>query len=239
MWIIIIFWVNHQTDSQKVLNDSLAIHSELEWFNKIYFPLICKQLEKLWELIIKYYNTGLISSADWFCFFHVLGWCKCVNHSYLVSRAIRMKSGRRWRIWEMTCVSPAGSVENDEVSVTWICRFFSGGSRTQLLNCTVSLVQIVFENRRSVIYISLCVFCMLLQAFEYPARLCLLQKEPSSDVNSSSPRLSPPPKRTRRQTPPSSTDTSPSPQSKGQRGPWTMSKHCTRWGLTIYVVLHE
>uniref|UniRef100_A0A8C2HBA8 ATPase family AAA domain-containing protein 2 n=1 Tax=Cyprinus carpio TaxID=7962 RepID=A0A8C2HBA8_CYPCA len=35
--------------------------------------------------------------------------------------------------------------------------------------------------------------------------------------NSSSPRLSPPPKRTRRQTPPSSTDTSPSPQSKGQR----------------------
>uniref|UniRef100_A0A672S1G3 ATPase family AAA domain-containing protein 2 n=1 Tax=Sinocyclocheilus grahami TaxID=75366 RepID=A0A672S1G3_SINGR len=43
---------------------------------------------------------------------------------------------------------------------------------------------------------------------------------------SSSPRLSPPPKRTRRQTPPSSTDTSPSPQSKGQRGSWTMSKHC-------------
>uniref|UniRef100_A0A671NUY0 ATPase family AAA domain-containing protein 2 n=1 Tax=Sinocyclocheilus anshuiensis TaxID=1608454 RepID=A0A671NUY0_9TELE len=54
------------------------------------------------------------------------------------------------------------------------------------------------------------------------------RKEPSSDVNSSSPRLSPPPKRTRRQTPPSSTDTSPSPQSKGQRGSWTMSKHCTR-----------
>ncbi|XP_073708931.1 ATPase family AAA domain-containing protein 2B [Garra rufa] len=54
------------------------------------------------------------------------------------------------------------------------------------------------------------------------------RKEPSSDVNSSSPRLSPPPKRTRRHTPPSSTDTSPSPQSKGQRGPWTMSKHCTR-----------
>uniref|UniRef100_A0A8C1GMZ8 ATPase family AAA domain-containing protein 2 n=1 Tax=Cyprinus carpio TaxID=7962 RepID=A0A8C1GMZ8_CYPCA len=45
--------------------------------------------------------------------------------------------------------------------------------------------------------------------------------------NSSSPRLSPPPKRTRRQTPPSSTDTSPSPQSKGQRG------------LTIFVELHE
>nr|XP_055041657.1 ATPase family AAA domain-containing protein 2B [Misgurnus anguillicaudatus] len=54
------------------------------------------------------------------------------------------------------------------------------------------------------------------------------RKEPSSDVNSSSPRLSPPSKRTRRQTPPSSTDTSPSPQSKGQRPAWTMSKHCTR-----------
>uniref|UniRef100_A0A671P2K3 ATPase family AAA domain-containing protein 2 n=1 Tax=Sinocyclocheilus anshuiensis TaxID=1608454 RepID=A0A671P2K3_9TELE len=49
---------------------------------------------------------------------------------------------------------------------------------------------------------------------------------------SSSPRLSPPPKRTRRQTPPSSTDTSPSPQSKGQRGSWTMSKHCTRGDST-------
>ncbi|XP_026114018.1 ATPase family AAA domain-containing protein 2B-like isoform X1 [Carassius auratus] len=64
---------------------------------------------------------------------------------------------------------------------------------------------------------------------ETPAAYSLRQpKEPSSDVNSSSPRLSPPPKRTRRQTPPSSTDTSPSPQSKGQRGSWTMSKHCTR-----------
>ncbi|NP_001352895.1 ATPase family AAA domain-containing protein 2B isoform 1 [Danio rerio] len=64
---------------------------------------------------------------------------------------------------------------------------------------------------------------------ETPAAYSLRQpKEPSSDANSSSPRLSPPPKRTRRQTPPSSTDTSPSPQSKGQRGSWTMSKHCTR-----------
>ncbi|XP_052443070.1 ATPase family AAA domain-containing protein 2B isoform X1 [Carassius gibelio] len=64
---------------------------------------------------------------------------------------------------------------------------------------------------------------------ETPAAYSLRQpKEPGSDVNSSSPRLSPPPKRTRRQTPPSSTDTSPSPQSKGQRAPWTMSKHCTR-----------
>ncbi|XP_056619709.1 ATPase family AAA domain-containing protein 2B isoform X2 [Triplophysa dalaica] len=53
-------------------------------------------------------------------------------------------------------------------------------------------------------------------------------RDASSDVNSSSPRLSPPSKRTRRQTPPSSTDTSPSPQSKGQRATWTMSKHCTR-----------
>ncbi|XP_051954924.1 ATPase family AAA domain-containing protein 2B isoform X2 [Xyrauchen texanus] len=53
-------------------------------------------------------------------------------------------------------------------------------------------------------------------------------KETSSDVNSSSPCLSPPPKRTRRQTPPSSTDTSPSPKSKGQRGTWNMPRHCTR-----------
>lgn len=134
----------------------------------------------------------------------------------------RRISRERWSLCHMNLQVFFRRLEDSAVKLHW-----------------VSLVQIVFENRRSVIYISLCVFCMLLQAFEYPARLCLLQKEPSSDVNSSSPRLSPPPKRTRRQTPPSSTDTSPSPQSKGQRGPWTMSKHCTRWGLTIYVVLHE
>ncbi|XP_051500185.1 ATPase family AAA domain-containing protein 2B-like isoform X2 [Myxocyprinus asiaticus] len=64
---------------------------------------------------------------------------------------------------------------------------------------------------------------------ETPAPYSLRQpKETSSDVNSSSPHLSPPPKRTRRQTPPSSTDTSPSPKSKGQRGPWNMPRHCTR-----------
>ncbi|XP_072539266.1 ATPase family AAA domain-containing protein 2B isoform X2 [Salminus brasiliensis] len=55
-----------------------------------------------------------------------------------------------------------------------------------------------------------------------------IHKDPSSDVSSGSPRLSPPSKRTRRQTPPSSSDTSPSPQSKGQRVTWNISKHCTR-----------
>ncbi|TRY66134.1 hypothetical protein DNTS_029074 [Danionella cerebrum] len=54
------------------------------------------------------------------------------------------------------------------------------------------------------------------------------RKEPSSDVNSSSPRMSPPPKRTRRRTPPSSTDTSPSPRSKSLRSSWPVPKHCTR-----------
>ncbi|XP_051510366.1 ATPase family AAA domain-containing protein 2-like isoform X2 [Myxocyprinus asiaticus] len=63
---------------------------------------------------------------------------------------------------------------------------------------------------------------------ETPAPYSLRQPETSSDVNSSSPCLSPPPKRTRRQTPPSSTDTSPSPKSKGQRGTWNMPRHCTR-----------
>ncbi|KAG9282866.1 ATPase family AAA domain-containing protein 2B [Astyanax mexicanus] len=55
-----------------------------------------------------------------------------------------------------------------------------------------------------------------------------IHKDPSSDVSSGSPRLSPPSKRTRRQTPPSSSDTSPSPQSKGQRVTWNINKHCTR-----------
>ncbi|XP_030627086.1 ATPase family AAA domain-containing protein 2B isoform X1 [Chanos chanos] len=54
-------------------------------------------------------------------------------------------------------------------------------------------------------------------------------KDPSSDVSSScSPRLSPPSKRTRRQTTPSSSDTSPSPQSKGQRVTWSIPTYCTR-----------
>ncbi|XP_031656605.1 ATPase family AAA domain-containing protein 2B isoform X2 [Oncorhynchus kisutch] len=53
--------------------------------------------------------------------------------------------------------------------------------------------------------------------------------DPSSDVSSpSSPRMSPPSKRTRRQTPPSSSDITPSSQAKGQRVSWVMSTHRTR-----------
>uniref|UniRef100_A0A8C8HAL4 ATPase family AAA domain-containing protein 2 n=1 Tax=Oncorhynchus tshawytscha TaxID=74940 RepID=A0A8C8HAL4_ONCTS len=53
-----------------------------------------------------------------------------------------------------------------------------------------------------------------------------LQNDPSSDVSSpSSPRMSPPSKRTRRQTPPSSSDITPSSQAKGQRVSWVMSTH--------------
>uniref|UniRef100_A0A8C8MEQ3 ATPase family AAA domain-containing protein 2 n=1 Tax=Oncorhynchus tshawytscha TaxID=74940 RepID=A0A8C8MEQ3_ONCTS len=51
-----------------------------------------------------------------------------------------------------------------------------------------------------------------------------VRKDPSSDV--SSPGLSPPSKRTRRQT--SSSDTSPSPQAKGQRVSWGMPTYRTR-----------
>uniref|UniRef100_A0A669BJJ8 ATPase family AAA domain-containing protein 2 n=1 Tax=Oreochromis niloticus TaxID=8128 RepID=A0A669BJJ8_ORENI len=57
------------------------------------------------------------------------------------------------------------------------------------------------------------------------------QKEPSSDASSpSSPRFAPPSKRTRRQTAsePSSSDTSPSPQTKGQRVSWGIPTYCTR-----------
>ncbi|KAB5539855.1 hypothetical protein PHYPO_G00093960 [Pangasianodon hypophthalmus] len=53
-------------------------------------------------------------------------------------------------------------------------------------------------------------------------------KDPSSNISSGSPRLSPPSKRKRRHTTPSSSDTSPSPQSKAQRVTWSTSKHCTR-----------
>ncbi|XP_053531883.1 ATPase family AAA domain-containing protein 2B isoform X3 [Ictalurus punctatus] len=49
-----------------------------------------------------------------------------------------------------------------------------------------------------------------------------------SKISSGSPRLSPPSKRKRRHTTPSSSDTSPSPQSKAQRVTWNTSKHCTR-----------
>ncbi|XP_071269069.1 ATPase family AAA domain-containing protein 2B isoform X1 [Salvelinus alpinus] len=54
-------------------------------------------------------------------------------------------------------------------------------------------------------------------------------KDPSSDVSSpSSPGMSPPSKRTRRQTPPSSSDITPSSQAKGQRVSWVMPTHRTR-----------
>ncbi|XP_036405671.1 ATPase family AAA domain-containing protein 2B [Megalops cyprinoides] len=53
-------------------------------------------------------------------------------------------------------------------------------------------------------------------------------KDPGSDVSSSSARLSPPSKRTRRHTTPSSSDTSPSPQVKGQRVTWNIPAQHTR-----------
>lgn len=62
------------------------------------------------------------------------------------------------------------------------------------------------------------------------------QKEPSSDASSpSSPRFAPPSKRTRRQTAsePSSSDTSPSPQTKGQRVSWGIPTYCTRSALGL------
>ncbi|XP_034006350.1 ATPase family AAA domain-containing protein 2B isoform X2 [Trematomus bernacchii] len=61
-------------------------------------------------------------------------------------------------------------------------------------------------------------------------------KEPSSDVSSpSSPRLAPPSKRTRRQTAsePSSSDTSPSPQTKSQRVSWEIPTYHTRLSSRI------
>ncbi|KAM9339136.1 ATPase family AAA domain-containing protein 2B [Symphorus nematophorus] len=61
-------------------------------------------------------------------------------------------------------------------------------------------------------------------------------KEPSSDVSTpSSPRLAPPSKRTRRQTAsePSSSDTSPSPQTKGQRVSWDIPTYRTRLSSRI------
>ncbi|XP_030577511.1 ATPase family AAA domain-containing protein 2B isoform X2 [Archocentrus centrarchus] len=61
-------------------------------------------------------------------------------------------------------------------------------------------------------------------------------KEPSSDASSpSSPRFAPPSKRTRRQTAsePSSSDTSPSPQTKGQRVSWGIPTYRTRLSSRI------
>ncbi|KAM7368152.1 hypothetical protein PAMP_014399 [Pampus punctatissimus] len=64
----------------------------------------------------------------------------------------------------------------------------------------------------------------------------MIHKEASSDVSSpSSPRLAPPSKRTRRQTAsePSSSDTSPSPQTKGQRVSWDIPTYRTRLSSRI------
>ncbi|XP_054474206.1 ATPase family AAA domain-containing protein 2B [Anoplopoma fimbria] len=69
-----------------------------------------------------------------------------------------------------------------------------------------------------------------------PERRSEEHKEPSSDVSSpSSPRLGPPSKRTRRQaaSEPSSSDTSPSPQTKGQRVSWDIPTYRTRLSSRI------
>ncbi|XP_053301076.1 ATPase family AAA domain-containing protein 2B isoform X2 [Pleuronectes platessa] len=69
-----------------------------------------------------------------------------------------------------------------------------------------------------------------------PERSSEEHKEPSSDVSSpSSPQLAPPSKRTRRQTAsePSSSDTSPSPQTKGQRVSWEIPTYRTRLSSRI------
>ncbi|KAJ8275399.1 hypothetical protein COCON_G00100240 [Conger conger] len=55
-----------------------------------------------------------------------------------------------------------------------------------------------------------------------------LHKDPGSDVSSSSARLSPPSKRTRCRTTPSSSDTSPGPQVKGQRVTWNIPSQHSR-----------
>ncbi len=81
----------------------------------------------------------------------MLVWCKCVNHSYLVSREVRMTSGRRWRILAMTWVSLTGSVENDEVchmNPQVLFRLFEDSA---VILHGVSLVQIVSESGLSVI----------------------------------------------------------------------------------------
>lgn len=81
-----------------------------------------------------------------------------------------------------------------------------------------------------------CIFWSRVTVFAFPPSVLVLhvfvqQKEPSSDASSpSSPRFAPPSKRTRRQTAsePSSSDTSPSPQTKGQRVSWGIPTYRTR-----------
>uniref|UniRef100_A0A667ZBL2 ATPase family AAA domain-containing protein 2 n=1 Tax=Myripristis murdjan TaxID=586833 RepID=A0A667ZBL2_9TELE len=74
-------------------------------------------------------------------------------------------------------------------------------------------------------------FCHSLYLYFFLCCLSAHQKEPNSDVSSpSSPRLSPRSKRARRQitSDPSSSDTSPSPQTKGQRVSWDIPTYRTR-----------
>uniref|UniRef100_A0A668A6G1 ATPase family AAA domain-containing protein 2 n=1 Tax=Myripristis murdjan TaxID=586833 RepID=A0A668A6G1_9TELE len=83
-------------------------------------------------------------------------------------------------------------------------------------------------------------FCHSLYLYFFLCCLSAHQKEPNSDVSSpSSPRLSPRSKRARRQitSDPSSSDTSPSPQTKGQRVSWDIPTYRTRSaavGNTMY-----
>uniref|UniRef100_A0A671UEI6 ATPase family AAA domain-containing protein 2 n=1 Tax=Sparus aurata TaxID=8175 RepID=A0A671UEI6_SPAAU len=82
-----------------------------------------------------------------------------------------------------------------------------------------------------VVFYCLRVLIVILVFSPSSSSLLAQQKEPSSDVSCpSSPRLAPPSKRTRRQTAsePSSSDTSPSPQTKGQRVSWGIPTYRTR-----------
>lgn len=125
----------------------------------------------------------------------------------------------------------------------WSCMFCGF---KQWLTGRFLLMQILnLRNVVTVCDIPLLVACLLLHVLHL-LQLCSLfppflnvgvwclsvhQKEASSDVSSpSSPRLAPPSKRTRRQTAsePSSSDTSPSPQTKGQRVSWDIPTYRTR-----------
>uniref|UniRef100_A0A671UEG7 ATPase family AAA domain-containing protein 2 n=1 Tax=Sparus aurata TaxID=8175 RepID=A0A671UEG7_SPAAU len=87
-----------------------------------------------------------------------------------------------------------------------------------------------------VVFYCLRVLIVILVFSPSSSSLLAQQKEPSSDVSCpSSPRLAPPSKRTRRQTAsePSSSDTSPSPQTKGQRVSWGIPTYRTRLSSRI------
>lgn len=91
--------------------------------------------------------------------------------------------------------------------------------------------QMVVKGCHVVVFYCLRVLIVILVFSPSSSSLLAQQKEPSSDVSCpSSPRLAPPSKRTRRQTAsePSSSDTSPSPQTKGQRVSWGIPTYRTR-----------